>query len=151
MLGVGGHYRLALRVGRRRAAAHDRELAVLRALLSAGDRCIEEMHAAAVRVFGQLARQAGGGGRVVDEDRVALHGDEGAMAAHGHLAHIVVAADAGEHDVGIGRGLGRRGGAGAAIFLHPALGLCGGAVEDGQIVPGALEMTRHRVPHDAQP
>ena len=47
-------------------------------------------------------------GRMVDEDRAWLHAGEGAVGPKRHGAQIVVIADAGEHDFGVGRGFARR-------------------------------------------
>lgn len=87
---------------------------------------------------------------MVHEDGVRLHGREGALIAYRHLAHVVIGADTGTDDVGIGRGLARRQSGPPAILGHPCLRLALGAVEDNHVVAAALEVTGHGAAHDAE-
>ena len=49
------------------------------------------------------------------------------------------------------RGVFRRVGRRAAEFADPFLGLRAGAVIDGDLVPGAGQVPRHRIAHHAEP
>ena len=104
-LAVAIHHRLGLGEGRLLPAAHDGELAVDRARLAARNRRIDEAESRLLGLRLQLARQIGRGRGVVDEDRALLHAGEGAVLAVDDRTHVVVVADAAEHDVAV---LGRR-------------------------------------------
>src|SRR3546814_1061157 len=54
----------------------------------------------------KLARDARGDGGVVDEQCALPHRLKRAVAAERHLPEIIVIADAGQHDIGVPRGLG---------------------------------------------
>ena len=96
-----------------RAAAHDRELAVLGAGLPARDRRVEREHAAPSAPRPAIRRAIAGGDRgVVDEQRARRHRRQRAVVAEHDLGEVVVVADAGQHHVLAPRGLGRRRGAG---------------------------------------
>ena len=73
------------------------------------------------------------------------------LAPERDVAHVVVVADAAEHEVLVLGGVRRRRRGLAAVLLGPGLGLGAVAVVDGEIVPALLaEMPRHRVAHHAQ-
>jgi hypothetical protein len=74
-----------------------------------------------------------------------------AVLARRHFAQVVVIADAGEHDLRTGRRFLRRRRSTAAMLFHPGIRLCGGAVIDGDVVPGSGEMSGHRISHHAEP
>ena len=98
-LGEGSHYRLGPIIVVLRAAAHDDQLAILRARLSAADRRVDPGDALLGRRRRQFACHLGGYGRVIDEQRPFRHAREGPVVAQADTAQIVVIADAGHHDV----------------------------------------------------
>ncbi len=87
---------------------------------------------------------------MVDEDGVRLHAGEGAVLTEHDTAQVVVIADAGGHDIGVARCLGRRGGGRTAILVGPLLRLGGRAVIDRDLMTGTLQMTGHGITHHAQ-
>ena len=97
--------------------------AVLRPRLAAGDRRVEEAQPLVVGETGERARHLRRGGGVIDEDGALPHAGQRAQFAEGDAAQIVVVADAGEHELGFARRLGRRIGQAAAELLHPGFGL----------------------------
>jgi hypothetical protein len=100
----------------------------------------------------KLARHVGRRRRVVDEHRALLHAVERPALADCHLAHVGVIADAGEDEIGVPGGVGRRRRALAAELVRPGLRLVGAAVEHGDVVPAALgQMAGHRIAHHAKP
>src|SRR5262249_40950764 len=110
-----------------------------------------ELEAAFLRRGGKFARDLRRGGGVVDEDRALLHAGKGAVRAQGHLAQVVVVADAAHHELLALRGFARGRRARPAVFLHPGLRLRGGAVVDRDLVPTlVLEMPGHRITHDPE-
>ena len=148
---IGRDHRLGAAVGRRIAAAHHGEHAVLGAGLAAGHRRIDEIEAALLRLGVKLARDLGRGGGVIDEHRALAHAVERAVVAERDLAHVVVVADAHHHEVLAGRGLLRRRGFLAAVLRDPFVGLGGGAIVDGDLVAAlVLEMPGHRIAHHAE-
>src|SRR5690242_14546006 len=108
------------------------------------------MHAALMRSFRQFAGQPCGGGCMVDENRVPLHGDKGAMTAERDFAHVIIATDATQYDIGVCRCLGGRRSGTAAILLDPGFRLLPRSIENRDVKSGAFEMARHRKTHDAQ-
>ena len=132
-------------------ADHDGQLAVLGACLAAGQRRIEEPDLPLSGGGVQVARQRRGRRGVINEDRSGRHRLQNAVVAERYLPHVVVVADATEHDIGtIGR-IGRRGRAAAGVLLEPAIGLVRTAVEDDDVVTAHRKVAGHRVPHDAEP
>jgi hypothetical protein len=87
---------------------------------------------------------------VVDEHSARFHTGKCAVLTEDHAAQVVVVAHAGGHDIGVAHGFGRGGRMTAAIFLRPLLCFGRRAVVDGDRVTGALQMTGHGIPHDAQ-
>ena len=143
---IGRDHRLGARVGRRVAAAHHREHAVLGAGLAAGHRRIDEIEAALLRLGVKLARDLGRGGGVIDEHRALCHAGEGAVRRR-------ASPRAGR--CRCRRSTSRSPGRAAASFgvaarLPPycathLLGLGGGAVVDRDLVAAlVLEMPGHR-------
>ena len=76
-------------------------------------------------------------------------GDDAVLAVH-HRAQVIVVADARKDEVGALRGLGRRFGEIAAVFLGPFLGFRRGAIVDGDVVAVFLQVPGHRIAHDAE-
>src|SRR5262249_34621570 len=119
--------------------------------LPARHRRVDEIEAALLGLAVELARDLGRRGGVVDEHRALAHAGIGTLRPHRDLAHVVVVADAHHDEVLPGGGLLRGGGGAPAILLRPLLGLGGGAVVDGELVPAlVLEMSGHGIAHDAQ-
>ena len=151
-LRIGLDHRLGLVESLLLAADHDRQRAVLRARLAAGDRRVERCEAACLGLFGKLARDFGGSRRVVDIDRALAHRLEAAVGADRHGAQVVVVADAGEDEVlafgGFAGGLREC----AAMLGRPLLGLGRGAVVDGDVVAALLlQVSGHGITHHAKP
>src|SRR5262249_12853654 len=134
------------------AAAHDGEHAVLRTRLTAGNRRVDEIDAANLRLLIKLARDFGRGGGVIDYDCAFADAGENAVLAEHDFAQIVVIADAGHDEILTLRGLPRRRRALAAVLLDPFFDFGGGAVINGNLMAALrLEMTRYRVSHDPEP
>ncbi len=148
---IMGDQRFGLGVIHLVATAHDGEDAILGAGLTARYRRIDETKTATLGFGMQLARNTGRCGGVVDEHGTRLHGMEGAFSSNGHLPQIVVIADAGEDEIGIGC---RRAGCcsrGAAMGGLPFFSLARAAVIDRDGAAAALcQMAGHRKPHHAQ-
>ena len=146
-----GDDRLGALIGVLVAAAHDRQHAVLRAGLAAGDGTVDEFEAGLLGGRIQLARDVGGSGGVVDEGRALLHAGKGAVGADRDRAQIVVVADAAHHEIlALGGGLRGRGGL-AAELLGPLLRLGRGAVVDGDLMATLFdEVSCHGETHDAE-
>ena len=149
-LAVRAQHRLDARERLGVAAAHHAQLSLLRSSLATRDRRIDEVQAAGPCGLVQLARHRRGRSRVVHEHGVRLHGLKRARVADRHLAHVVIGADTGTDDVGVNRGLARRGGSASAVLGHPRLCPARGAVEDGHVVTAALQVTGHGAAHDAK-
>src|SRR4029079_16677283 len=79
------------------------------------------------------------------------HAGESAVWSERHLAQIIVVSHAGHHKIlALGSSF-RVWGRLAAMLFDPLLGLGGGAVVDGHLVPTlVLQVPRHRVAHDTQ-
>ena len=100
----------------------------------------------------KLARDARGGGCVVDVDRAGLQAAERPVRPQRDLAKIVIVADAGEDEIRALRSFLRRGRELAAELRNPGLRLAKRAVIDGDIVPAlGADMPGHGIAHDAQP
>ena len=100
-LGVRRHHRLRQFVERLVvAAAHDRQLAVLRTSLPARHRSIDEadpeLGGRLGQLVGNLCRRCG----VVDEHGPGLGAGQHSVGSVDHLAHVVVVADAHHHELG---------------------------------------------------
>src|SRR5690606_4648605 len=93
--GIGRDHRLGAGIVRFRAAAHDREDAVLRPRLAAGDGRIDEADRGGRRRRGEFAGDRGRDRGVIDEDRARGHAPEGAFGAGAYGAQVIVIADAG--------------------------------------------------------
>ena len=149
--GIGGDHRLGPGIRVRRAAAHHRQHAVLRARLAARHRRVDEPGGAFRGGRGELARDRRRGRRVVDEDGAGRQRREGAVGSDRHRAQVVVIADAGEDHLGTGGGFGRRRRPRAAMLGRPFLRATRGSVENGDLVAPGGEMPCHRKPHHAEP
>ena len=132
------------------APDHDREHPVQGACFAAGHRCIHESETALRRHRRELLRDVGRRGRVVDEYRAAAHPLESAARTHRHRAHVVVVADAREHDLVSGRGLGRCRRPLPFELLGPPSGFRFRPVVDGDVMARLREMPCHVVAHDSE-
>ena len=133
------------------AAAHDGELAVLRADLAAGDGGVEKTNGTLRAGCGQFAGEFGGGGGVVDQDRTRGHRLQRAVRAMDDVPHIGIVTYAHHDEVGASGGLRRCVGGGARMLCGPAPGFVGGAVVHRHLVPGLSEVPGHGIAHDAEP
>ena len=133
---VAGHRRAGALEGLAVTAAHNGEDAVLRPGLAAGDRRIDAGDAAFSAFRVKLARKVGGSGGVVHIHRARPDAGEDAVIAVNDAAHVIVVADAGEHDVRAFRRLAGRCGGAASMRGGPVFGLFAGAVVDGDLVAG---------------
>jgi hypothetical protein len=79
---------------RSNAAAHDRQLAVLRSGLAAGDRRIDEEQTLRARDVREFAGDVSRGGGVINKGRATRHARQCALVAEGDAAQIVVVAHA---------------------------------------------------------
>ena len=87
---------------------------------------------------------------MIDEDRAVAHRGERSVLAVGDRSHVVVSADAHEHDLGVARRIGRRRGDATRVFAGPPLRDARGPVEHCDLVTRRSEVTGHRVAHDAE-
>jgi hypothetical protein len=136
------------------AAAHDRECAILRPRLAAGDRRVDGADAALRAGGEELAGDHGRRGGVVDEEAAGSEPGEGPLLAQGHGAQVVVVADAGKGHLGaLGGGARRRGARTAmpSMLRDPGLGLGFCPVIDRDLVPGGGDMPGHGIAHHAEP
>jgi hypothetical protein len=99
------------------------------------------------RGAGDLPRDLRGRRGVIDEDRLRRHPRERVLRDR---AHVVVVADAHQHDLRIARGVGRGRRRLAAVLLDPLPRLRLRAVVDRHVVARLREMSGHRVAHDAE-
>jgi hypothetical protein len=127
---------------------HDHERGVARADVAAGDRRVERLHLAGVGRLRDLHRERGFARGHVDEQRTGPHGLHDPALAKQHLAHIGRVAEHREHDVALRGQCGRRVRPSRSVG-HQLVGARPRAVEDGQSVPGAQQMSRHGGAHDA--
>ena len=149
-LGKGLHRRLAVGEVFFAAADHDRELAVLRPFLAAGDRRGEEADAFCRRRCGQFTGDDGAGRGVVDDQAPLPCSRQDSGFSQRHGAKVIVVADAGDDDIRAGSGLGRRFGAGAFVFSGPGFSFFGGAVVNGDVKAGLGQMPGHGKTHVAE-
>src|SRR5215213_5389760 len=99
----------------------------------------------------QFACNFGRRGGVIDKYRALLHPCKSAIGAERHFAQIVIVANAGHDEILAFGSLLRRWGPLAAVLRDPFLSLGSGAIVDGELMAAfALEMSGHRVAHDAQ-
>ena len=112
---------------------------------------VEKLETVAVRLGRDLARGLGRCRRMIDEDAAPLHAREGAIGTIDDLAQVVVAADAGENDLGAERGSLWRIGAVTRVDQIPGVDPGAGAVVDRDVVAGLGEMPGHWKAHVAQP
>ena len=149
--GIGLDHRLGAIEDGLVAAAHDREDAILRACLAAGDGCVDEVDALGLGGVGKLAGDFGAGSGIVDQNGASLHAGSGAGVSERDGAEVIIIADAGEDEVGVPGGFGGSGGGAPTMFLRPFLRLGSGAVVDSDVVAALfLEMPGHRETHYAQ-
>ena len=148
--GIGVDHRFGAVEGGLLAADHHRQLALLGAGLSAGDRRIEEIDAGLFGLLGDLAGELGRGRRMVDQHRALVHAREHARRSIEDAAHILVVAHADEDEIRAPRRLGGRGPALALVLGDPGLGPCRRAIEDRHLMALGPEMPRHGIAHHAQ-
>src|SRR5574340_373181 len=130
------------------SADHDRERAFARAGFASGHRRVEHVHAA----LGERGGDATGGGRGdgahVDDDVAGFGALDEAAVAENDLLDVGRVGDDGKGDVGFGCDLG-----GGALAEGPpyqdGLDAVEAAAVDGQLVPRAQQVFRHRAAHDA--
>ena len=129
------------------AAAHDGQLPVLRTGLTARDRGVDEGRSLLRCAGMKIARQAGAGRGVINDDHALLNCRLKRVIDRPHVRIIT---EAKKHILRPGNRLCRRRCRGSGMIGGPGVGLRGGAVPDRHIMPGGLQVPRHWVAHHAK-
>ena len=132
------------------AAAHNGQLAVLGARLTAGNRRVDKTDSLFRQSRGDLARDIGRRGGVVDKDRALRHAVDRAIGTGDHVAHTGIVADASQDNLLALGCLGRRRGGAAAVLGHPGLRFFGIAVINRDVMAFGGQVAGHGVAHDPQ-